>query len=99
MTASPGHPRRWLVLALVLMAECMDLLDSTIVNVAAPTISESLKASSTALPWIISGYARALPCGMTPAARLGDIVGRKRMFVIGGFGFVAASLACGLSGR
>ncbi len=89
-----GHPPRWLILALVLAAECMDLLDSTIVNVAAPTIRSDLHASASALEWVIGGYALAFAAGLLAGARLGDIYGRKRMFVIGALGFVAASTAC-----
>ncbi|HEX5145605.1 MAG TPA: MFS transporter, partial [Conexibacter sp.] len=52
-----GHPRRWLILAVVLVVECMDLLDGTIVNVAAPTIRTELGSSAAALQWIVGGYA------------------------------------------
>jgi EmrB/QacA subfamily drug resistance transporter len=89
-----GHPRRWVILALVLAAECMDLLDGTIVNVAAPTIRTSLHASASALQWVIGGYALAFAAGLLAGGRLGDIYGRKRLFVIGAIGFVAASTAC-----
>jgi EmrB/QacA subfamily drug resistance transporter len=75
----------------------MDLLDSTIVNVAAPTIHADLHAGSSALQWIIGGYALAFAIGLVTGGRLGDIYGRKRMFVIGAIGFVAASTACALA--
>ena len=88
-----GHPRRWIILALVLAAECMDLLDGTIVNVAAPTIRTELGASTAALQWIVGGYALAFGMGLITGARLGDRYGRKRLFVTGALGFVAASLA------
>ncbi len=94
---SASHPRRWAILALVLAAECMDLLDGTIVNVAAPTIRTELRASSTALEWIIGGYALSFAVGLITGARLGDRYGRKRMFVIGALGFVAASLLSAFS--
>ena len=55
---------KWLILALVLAAECMDLFDGTIVNVAAPTIRLDLHSSSTALQWIIGGYALTFAVGM-----------------------------------
>jgi EmrB/QacA subfamily drug resistance transporter len=102
--AAPGkvlqsHPQKWLILALVLAAECMDLFDGTIVNVAAPTIRLDLHSSSTALQWIIGGYALTFAVGMVAGARLGDIYGRKRLFVIGATGFVLASLACALAGN
>jgi EmrB/QacA subfamily drug resistance transporter len=92
-----SHPRRWLILALVLAAECMDLLDGTIVNVAAPTIREDLHSSASALQWVIGGYALAFAVGLITGGRLGDIYGRKRLFVIGALGFVTASLACAFS--
>jgi MFS family permease len=92
-----GYRRRWAVLALVLAAECMDLLDGSIVNVAAPTISSELHASTAALQWIISGYALAFAIGLLTGARLGDRYGRKRLFVAGSAGFAAASLAAALS--
>jgi EmrB/QacA subfamily drug resistance transporter len=91
--APASHPHRWAVLALVLAAECMDLLDGTIVNVAAPAIRTGLRASSSALEWIIGGYALAFAVGLIAGARLGDRYGRKRLFVLGALGFVAASLA------
>src|SRR5580704_10655804 len=92
-----GYRRRWAVLALVLVAECMDLLDGSIVNVAAPTIRNELRASTAALQWIISGYALAFAIGLITGARLGDRYGRKRLFVAGSAGFAAASLAAAMS--
>ena len=93
-TKRVGHPRRWTILALVLAAECMDLLDGTIVNVAAPTIHSDLGAGTAALQWIIGGYALAFAIGLIAGGRLGDIYGRKRLFVLGALGFVASSVAC-----
>src|SRR4051795_13423668 len=78
-----GHPRRWLVLALVLAVECMDLLDGTIVNVAAPSIKQDLDASLSALQWIAGGYALSFAIGLVTGGRLGDIFGRRRLFLIG----------------
>ena len=92
--ARVSHPRKWTILALVLAAECMDLLDGTIVNVAAPTIHSDLHASTAALQWVIGGYALAFAVGLIAGGRLGDIYGRKRLFVLGSIGFVAASVAC-----
>jgi EmrB/QacA subfamily drug resistance transporter len=92
-----SHPRRWLILALVLCAECMDMLDGSIVNVAAPTIRDDLHTSASALQWVIGGYALTFAVAMITGARLGDIYGRRRLFAIGAFGFVIASAACGLA--
>jgi EmrB/QacA subfamily drug resistance transporter len=87
----------WLVLAVVLAAECMDLLDGTVVNVAAPTIHRTLDTSSTALQWIIGGYPLALAVGLLVGGRLGDLFGRRTMFLLGVAGFTIASAACGLA--
>ena len=92
-----AHPKRWLILFVILGAECMDLLDGTVVNVAAPTINHDLHTSSTALQWIVGGYALALAVGLLIGARLGDIAGRRRLFMIGVSGFTLASLLCGLA--
>jgi len=97
MTIPTSHPRRWAILTLVLFAECMDLLDGTIVNVAAPTIHDALRTSVSGLQWIVSGYALAFATGLVAGGRLGDIFGRKRVFIIGAIGFVTASAACGLA--
>jgi EmrB/QacA subfamily drug resistance transporter len=75
----------------------MDLLDGTIVNVAAPTIHNDLHSSATGLQWILSGYALAFAMVLITGGRLGDIYGRRRLFIIGSLGFVAASVACGLA--
>jgi len=92
-----GHPRRWLILFLVVAAESMDLLDSTIVNVASPAIRNSLGATDAALEWIVGGYALAFSVGLITGGRLGDIYGRRRMFLIGAAGFALSSIACGLA--
>jgi EmrB/QacA subfamily drug resistance transporter len=90
-----AHPRRWLILFVVLAAECMDLLDGTVVNVAAPTIHETLGASSTALQWIVGGYPLALAVGLLIGGRLGDLLGRRTVFLVGVTGFTVASAVCG----
>jgi EmrB/QacA subfamily drug resistance transporter len=91
------YRRRWLILAVVLAAECMDLIDSTVVNVAAPQIARQFHATSTSLQWIVGGYPLAIAVGLITGGRLGDLIGRKRMFIIGASGFVAASTLCGLA--
>ena len=75
----------------------MDLLDGTIVNVALPTIHRSLDASSTALQWIVGGYPLALAVGLLLGGRLGDLFGRRGVFLAGVCGFTAASALCGLA--
>lgn len=89
--------RKWMVLALVLVAECMDLLDTTIVNVAAPTIHRDLHAGTAALQWIIGGYALSFAMGLILGGRLGDVYGRRRLFIIGSVGFLVTSALCALA--
>ncbi|MBA3279252.1 MAG: DHA2 family efflux MFS transporter permease subunit, partial [Geodermatophilaceae bacterium] len=91
------YARRWWVLAVILVAEIMDLLDGTIVNIAAPSIQADLGGSNSVLQWTIAGYTLAFAIMLITGGRLGDIVGRKRMFVIGAAGFTVASVACGLA--
>ena len=95
--APPVARGAWLALAVVLGAAFMSLLDTTIVNVALPTIRTSLDASESTLSWIISGYALAFGLALIPAGRLGDRYGHKWVFITGLALFTAASLACGLA--
>ncbi|MEY2946064.1 MAG: hypothetical protein RL243_838, partial [Actinomycetota bacterium] len=96
-TAPAPYQHRWLVLTVVLIAEIMDLLDSTIVNVAGPTLAEKLQASSTDLQWVIGGYALALGSGLILGGRLGDRFGGRNMFIFGLAGFTLASLLCAIA--
>jgi len=96
-TAPAPYQHRWLVLTVVLIAEMMDLLDSTIVNVAGPTLAEKLHASSTDLQWVIGGYALALGSGLILGGRLGDRFGGRNMFLFGLAGFTLASLLCAIA--
>ena len=96
---SSGTPYRWrwIVLATVLIAEIMDLVDATIVNIAAPSIRAELGGSESAMQWMLAGYTLAFAIGLISFGRLGDLVGRRRLFVIGAVGFTVASAICGLS--
>jgi MFS family permease len=96
MTSTP-HPKRWTILWVVLAAECMDLMDGTIVNTAAPSIRSELHASLSALQWIIGGYALAVAVGLVVGGRLGDAFGRRRLFLLGAAGFTLSSVLAGLS--
>ncbi|HEY3010396.1 MAG TPA: MFS transporter [Micromonosporaceae bacterium] len=89
--------RPWLGLFAILAATLMNLLDSTIVNVAAPSIRAELGGSYTGLQWIVAGYTLALAVGLLTGGRLGDMYGRRRMLMIGVVGFVAASIACAVA--
>ncbi|AQT72915.1 MULTISPECIES: MFS transporter [unclassified Streptomyces] len=96
-TSSPPDRRRWLALAIVMTAAFMDLVDVTIVNIAIPTLRQNFGASTSAIQWITAGYALAFAAGLITGGRLGDIYGRKRLFLIGIAGFTVASLLCGIA--
>jgi EmrB/QacA subfamily drug resistance transporter len=88
-------PRRWWALAVVLAATFMALLDSFIVNVAIPSIQDNLQASSSDIQFILAGYTLAYAVLLITGSRLGDMFGRKRLFLAGMLGFVVASALCG----
>ncbi len=90
-------PNRWKALAVVLLASFMDLLDVTIVNVAIPSIQHELHASYAAIQWITAGYVLTFALLLITGGRLGDIFGRKRIFMIGVIGFTIASILCGIA--
>ncbi|HEY7276762.1 MAG TPA: MFS transporter [Trebonia sp.] len=88
---------RWLMLIVLLCGQFMALLDVTVVNVAMPTLGRSLHASGAELQLVIAGYTVSYAMLLITGARLGDIIGRRRMFLIGVGGFTLASLTCGLA--
>jgi EmrB/QacA subfamily drug resistance transporter len=92
-----GHPWRWWILAVVLMAEVLDLLDATVVNVAAPSIRADLAGAVSMIQWIAAGYTLAFGVLLVVGGRLGDRFGRRRMFLIGAVGFTTTSVACALA--
>jgi EmrB/QacA subfamily drug resistance transporter len=89
------HPNA--VLAIVLTAVFMNLLDVSIVNVAIPSIQRDLKASFAQIQLVLAGYQLAFACVLITGGRLGDIFGRRRLFVLGMSLFTTASLACGVT--
>ncbi|MDX2546763.1 MFS transporter [Streptomyces sp. WI04-05B] len=89
--------RRWFALAIVMTAAFMDLVDVTIVNVAIPSIQREAGASFGQIQWITAGYALAFAAGLVTGGRLGDIHGRKRLFLVGIGGFTLASALCGFA--
>lgn len=89
--------RAWGTLAVLLVGMFMSLLDTTIVNVALPTIRDSINANESTLAWIISGYALAFGLVLIPAGRIGDRFGHKWVFFTGLALFTVASLAAGLA--
>jgi EmrB/QacA subfamily drug resistance transporter len=96
---APGSadPRRWVALAVVLIAGFMQLVDISIVNVAIPSIQRDLDATYADIQWVLAGYQLAFAVMLITGGRLGDIFGRKRLFMIGMAGFTLASALCGLA--
>ncbi|KAB1147111.1 MFS transporter [Streptomyces luteolifulvus] len=95
--APAADRRRWFALAIVMTAAFMDLVDVTIVNIAIPSIQREAGASVSQIQWITAGYALAFAAGLVTGGRLGDIHGRKRLFLIGIGGFTLASALCGFA--
>ena len=101
MTASPASeldPRRWKALALLCTAFFMVILDSAIVVVALPSIDAELGFSAGDLQWVLSAYLLSFGGLLLLGGRAADLLGRRRLFMIGTTLFALASLACGLSG-
>ena len=82
---------------MVLIASFMILLDISIVNVAIPSVQRDLGATYAEIQWVLAGYQLAYAVVLITGGRLGDIFGRKRLFIIGVSGFTIASLICGLA--
>jgi EmrB/QacA subfamily drug resistance transporter len=90
------HERRsWVALIVVCFAMLMNTLDQTIVNVAVPTIQRDLHFSQASLAWVIDAYLITFAGALLLAGRLGDLIGRKKVFLVGVALFTAASAACG----
>ena len=90
-------PRRWTALAILLTGAFLPPLDFFIVNVALPSIRGDLNASAAALQLVMSGYAVAYAVLLILGGRLGDLYGRRRIFLVGLGGFAAASALCGFA--
>lgn len=88
---------RKIALIAMLAAAAMDLIDTTIVNVAAPAIRDDLGADAAQIEWSVAAYALAFGVGLITGARVGDRFGRRPVFLAGVAGFLLASLACGLA--
>jgi EmrB/QacA subfamily drug resistance transporter len=91
------NKNRWLILGIVLAAEIMDLLDSTIVNVAGPSLKDKLHATPSALQWIIGGYTLTLGAGLVLGGRLADRYSRRNIFLLGLTSFTVTSLLCAMA--
>ena len=89
--------RRWLALFVVCLAMLMNVLDLTVVNVALPKIQHDLHFTQAGLAWVIDAYMVAFGGFLLMSGRLGDLIGRKKVFLVGLGIFTAASLVCGLA--
>ncbi|MGW0905795.1 MFS transporter [Streptomyces sp. NPDC002853] len=90
-----GHSARWVVLAVTLSAIFMQMLDTTITMVALPSLQSDLGATFAEIQLVVAVYSLAFACALVTGGRLGDIYGRRKVFLIGMLGFTAASVLCG----
>jgi EmrB/QacA subfamily drug resistance transporter len=97
-TTSGDRRGRTVAVVVLLLASFMDLMDSTIVNVALPTIETSLHALPEQLEWVVSGYVLTFAAMLIAGGRLGDMLGRRSVFIAGTAGFTVASLVAGFAG-
>ena len=95
--ANPHHERRWLILAVLGLAQLMVVLDATIVNIALPSAQKALHFSDANRQWIVTAYALAFGSLLLLGGRLGDMFGRKRALIVGLTGFAVASAAGGFA--
>lgn len=96
-TGNPPSRTAWLVLIVVVMADVMDLIDSSIASLAGPSIRADLGGGQVTVQWVLSAYTAAFALGLVTSGRLGDVLGRRRLFLLGMTGFTLTSLACGLA--
>ncbi|WP_175748750.1 DHA2 family efflux MFS transporter permease subunit [Burkholderia pyrrocinia] len=97
MTHGIHGEKRWYALIVLCLGVLMIVLDSTIVNVALPSISTDLHFTETALVWVVNAYLLTFGGCLLLGGRLGDLYGQRRMFLAGLVVFTLASLACGLA--
>jgi EmrB/QacA subfamily drug resistance transporter len=97
MTSTSPHINRWRAFALLAVAYFMTIVDLTIVNVSLPTIGRDLHFSATSLQWVVTAYALTFGGFMLLGGRAADLLGRRRVLMVGLALFTAASLACGLA--
>jgi EmrB/QacA subfamily drug resistance transporter len=100
-TTEPGAPQdnrsRWIALYVLCLGMLMIVLDATVVNVALPSIQDDLGFTSSSLAWVVNAYLIAFGGLLLLAGRLGDLIGRRTVFLAGLAVFTVASLACGLA--
>ncbi len=98
MTAADSPRQRWLALMVLCLGVLMIVLDTTIVNVALPSIREDLRFTETSLVWVVNAYMLTFGGFLLLGGRLGDLWGHRRVFLGGIVLFTIASLACGVAG-
>src|SRR4051794_573690 len=97
-TSSPSEERsRWIALVVLCAGVLMIVLDATVVNVALPAIQNDLGFSQSSLAWVVNAYLIAFGGFLLLAGRLGDLISRRGVFLVGLAVFTLASLACGLA--
>jgi EmrB/QacA subfamily drug resistance transporter len=94
---NPHHAKRWLILGVIAIAQLMVVLDATVVNIALPSAQQALSFSNDGRQWIVTSYALAFGSLLLLGGRIGDLFGRKRVFVVGLLGFAGASVLGGLA--
>src|SRR6266545_2166896 len=95
MASAEPDPRRWRALVVTLAGGFMVLLDVTIVTVAVPSIQRGLGASASGVQWVVSGYPLMFGLALVAGGRLGDALGRRRMYLIALTAFILTSALCG----
>jgi EmrB/QacA subfamily drug resistance transporter len=97
LSAPTSDRRRWFALVVVCLAQLMIVLDTTIVNVALPSIQRDLHFTQGNLTWVVNAFLITFGSFLLLAGRLGDLIGRKRVFLTGVVVFTAASALCGFA--
>ncbi len=97
MTSTPRHIHRWRAFTLLVVSYFMTIVDFTIVNVSLPTIGRDLHLSAAGLQWVVTAYALTLGGFLLLGGRAADLLGRRRILMLGLAMFTGASLACGLA--
>src|SRR5437764_14164758 len=97
MTERTSHLNPWAALPVLLAGAFMVVLDFFIVNVALPSIESDLGAAQSSLEWVVAAYGLSFAAFLIVSGRLGDEIGRRRVYVLGLALFVGTSLACGLA--
>jgi EmrB/QacA subfamily drug resistance transporter len=98
-TGAEPRPRLWAIIAVILAGEILDLLDSLVTIVAGPSILKDFGGTQTLVQWLSAGYTVAMAAGLLVGGRLGDMFGRKRMFLVGLAGFTTTSLISAMAGN